>query len=462
MENNTPLDQLFQQARVEQPEATFPEVKAKFQASLKADKTGKGGNGTASLFTLKNGIIMLSFITVITLVTFLILPPASDPEAPQAPAPISEKEIPAPAPLTDSMLQAVAPLVQPPEVLELQEKITVDHIEIEAIFQPETLPAIKQPEDKAGETPTPQVMAQPPLDTLFAFPKLTPDEVESNHKQKKKMIRLLAKKSKSKYVYVPSGTFESEGKTVSVNAFYMQTTEVTNLEYRTFLFDLLIQNRKKDFLKAKPDQSQWTHQNGNAYPAMKPMEDHYFSHPAYDNYPVNNISREGAKMYCEWLTIEARKGDKRLEAMSDIRLPSNFEWRYAASSGGKWYPYPWCGPNYTNAKGCYLANFWALTDTIPDNPATKANESLGGAPADGGMFTVGVNSYVPNDFGLFNMSGNVAEMVEYHNDNYSPGALGGGWFSPAEEIRIDGKDPFRGINQPNVNIGFRVVISHLE
>ena len=69
----------------------------------------------------------------------------------------------------------------------------------------------------------------------------------------------------------------------------MQTTEVTNLEYRTFLFDLLIQGKKDEFLKAKPDQAMWTKEYKYAF--LKPMEEHYFSHAAYDEYPVVAISR---------------------------------------------------------------------------------------------------------------------------------------------------------------------------
>jgi formylglycine-generating enzyme required for sulfatase activity len=66
------------------------------------------------------------------------------------------------------------------------------------------------------------------------------------------MIEALAKLNKDKYAYIPMGSFLYKKDTFSVQAFYMETTEVTNLEYRTFLADLLIQNRTSDYLLAKP------------------------------------------------------------------------------------------------------------------------------------------------------------------------------------------------------------------
>ena len=119
------------------------------------------------------------------------------------------------------------------------------------------------------------------------------------------MIKKLMKFDKKVYAYVPSGSTVLKGKKVSIQAFHIQTTEVSNLEYRTYLFDLLIQGRKEEFLKAKPDQMRWSKEYPSAY--VKPMEEHYFTHAAYDHYPVVAISREGAELYCRWLTEEANK-----------------------------------------------------------------------------------------------------------------------------------------------------------
>lgn len=295
----------------------------------------------------------------------------------------------------------------------------------------------------------------------YAFPQLTDEEIKVNNKQKSKMIKFFKYKKRKtdvlynidneKYAFIPMGKYvdaDNDGeklinkKETSVQAFYMQKTEVSNLEYRTFLFDLLIQNRKEDFLKAKPDQQQWA--NSNSYsPAMA---EYYFSHPAYNNFPVNNISREGAEMYCKWLTDEVNKLYHLNNMVNDVRLPTVYEWKYAASSGGKYFPYPWGGPYARNSNGYFLANFYPMKDS---------------SGVDNADILAPVTSYNPNDFGLYNMSGNVAEMVVYPKENNLPGTKGGSWMSIGYEIQINGSDKFKGITSPNVNIGFRPVITYL-
>jgi hypothetical protein len=79
----------------------------------------------------------------------------------------------------------------------------------------------------------------------YVFPKLTEEEIKTNNKQKKLMLKNLEKFDKKVYAYIPTGTFDYQGKQVSVKSFYMQKTEISNLEYRTFLFDLLIQGMKR-------------------------------------------------------------------------------------------------------------------------------------------------------------------------------------------------------------------------
>src|SRR5690606_21271821 len=69
----------------------------------------------------------------------------------------------------------------------------------------------------------------------------------------------------------------------------------------------------------------------------------------------------------------------------------------------------------------------------------------------------------PNDFGLYCMSGNVAEMVYYEDENNLPGTRGGSWSSIGQELQItEGNDRFKGSTKPSVNIGFRPVITFLR
>ena len=195
-------------------------------------------------------------------------------------------------------------------------------------------------------------------DTGYVYPVLTEKEIKDNHKRKREMVENLAKLSKKMYLPIPMGTFDYNGQKVSVDGFYMETTEVSNLEYLTFVFDLLIQNRKEDFLKAKPDQKQWVKVFEGTYDFTN-LKDAYFSDKTYKDYPVVNISREGAEMYCRWLTNATNEylASKNKPLMNDLRIPTNHEWTYAARSGTNTADFPWLTNVPQNKLGCFLANF---------------------------------------------------------------------------------------------------------
>lgn len=136
-----------------------------------------------------------------------------------------------------------------------------------------------------------------------------------------------------------------------------------------------------------------------AYSYNEPMTRNYFSHPAFDDYPVVGIKWEVANAFSAWRTelwnsYQAQRKDG--VNSEDFRLPTEFEWEYAARGGHDLAPYPWGGYYLRNAKGCLLANF---------------KPGRGNYPEDGGMYTVKADQYFPNDYGLYNMSGNVAEWT---------------------------------------------------
>lgn len=295
----------------------------------------------------------------------------------------------------------------------------------------------------------------------YVFPILNQEDREETIKQKTKMLKALAKKDKDFWAYIPGKNTDTD-KSKEVNPFYMQTTEVSNLEYRTFLFDLLMQDRKEEFLESKPKQSMWVEEYGEK---LQPMEENYFSHPAYNNYPVNNISRKGAENYCQWLFEEYQKQDlkKKKIPISKIRIPTNLEWEHAASAGGAQFPFPWGGPYTRNAKGCFLANFkfeiasnkCEDCDTVYEDAATTVGSIMGVF-----TFTAPVTSYIPNDFGLYCTSGNIAEMVTYPDG--IAGTKGGSWQSTSQEIQINGEDRFKRVISPSTQIGFRPVFGFLD
>ena len=152
-----------------------------------------------------------------------------------------------------------------------------------------------------------------------------------------------------------------------------------------------------------PDKFVWIRDYSYSY--NEPMTRQYFDHPAFDDYPVVGVSWPQAKAFCDWRTriwnMEVAEEEALVE---DFRLPTEFEWEYASRGGHDLTPYPWGGYYVRNAKGCLLANF---------------KPGRGNYAEDGGMHTVPVDSYFPNDYGLYNMSGNVAEWTE---TMYSPSA----------------------------------------
>jgi formylglycine-generating enzyme required for sulfatase activity len=458
------LNQLFQQAQQQLPEASFSETKTAFLNSFAAPQTGHNGNGIANLLTLKTGIIMSTIISIV-IGAVLYLTPA-EPAVNSSPTPLetpSHITIPTDTSETNEPRETTS-VETSPEVVELQLELDVDPTELVASQEHHAQGVLYQ------STPVgTAVRAAEPLSQLtdpYRFPTLTPEQIEANDKQKKLMLKQRHKLHKSAYAQLPSGTFDVDDEKVSVQGFYMQTTEVSVLEYRTFLFDLLIQNRQDDFLIAKPDQSKWAQHKGNQYPSMQPMEESYFSESAYNEHPINNISRAGAQMYCNWLSNEYYKSGKKGENVNDVRLPSHYEWVYAASASGAQTPYPWGGPKATNEYKCFLANFrikgfdWKLDagSGCPNGAYADAFTS-GGYMLGKGTCTVKVVTYNPNVYGLYNMSGNVAEMVTHTEQNNAPAANGGGWLSNVDEIKIDNTERYEGVEDANLNIGFRVVIS---
>jgi len=135
-----------------------------------------------------------------------------------------------------------------------------------------------------------------------------------------------------------------------------------------------------------------------SYSYNEPMARNYFWHPAYDDYPVVGISWIQAQAFNHWRSQLWNQFKAEEEPNTEnFRLPFEAEWEYAARGGRDHAPYPWGGYYVRNAKGCLLANF---------------KPGRGNYPEDGGYYTVKADAYFPNDYGLYCMSGNVAEWTE--------------------------------------------------
>ncbi len=153
---------------------------------------------------------------------------------------------------------------------------------------------------------------------------------------------------------------------------------------------------RENTVKIYPDTLVWVRDFTYSY--NEPMTRQYFNHPKYDDYPVVGITWHQANAFCNWRTrwLNRYWETQDMPITEHWRLPTEFEWEFAARGGRDNNMYPWGGPYTRNSKGCLLANF-------------KPNR--GNYMADGGLYPVRADSYFPNDYGLYNMAGNVAEWT---------------------------------------------------
>jgi|GEM_PF-261476 len=451
------LDDLFEKARTVEPKTSFKQVEKQFLTNSKLGFKAK-------FLTLKNGIIMTTTIAVISITTALFFNTSTKPIKEEIV--IVNDEV---VEMTDLGSNKVAAEKEQQKAINKHlNKVKALPANLKPIYninkalaqkvKPITIDSLKRAKQAMAVADRNKEI----IDTTFKFPKLTKEEIAANHKQKVKMFGKQKRKttklldSPKGFMFIPSGKYTRKEEQKSVNAFFMRQTEVTVLEYRTFLFDLLIQDRKEEFLIAKPDQSRWVKDYPYAY--NKPMEENYFSHPAYDEYPVVGISREGVAVFCKWYSEELTKTYHYPIA---VRLPTKYEWEYAAIGGLDKSPYPWGGPYLRNSKGCFLANFKPERPEKLKGKNQKYKDVKYCFNCDGGFHTVKTTSYNPNDFGLYCMAGNVAEMVV--DENGEPATKGGSWTSIGQELQIiDGEDRFKGLTKPSVDVGFRPVITYVN
>ncbi len=178
--------------------------------------------------------------------------------------------------------------------------------------------------------------------------------------------------------------------------------------------------------------------------------------------PVVAVSFDDAIAFCAWLTQKERRANT-ISSSAQIRLPTEAEWEYAARAGGRSY---WSGAQTERAL-CRYAN-------VPDESAHRAG--LGRsyiACADGvALETAEVGRYLPNAFGLYDMSGNVWEWTQDRMGVFPSGKTidpegplvgeervvrGGSWSGNLHGLRVSHRDGY-STDLRGGAIGFRVVL----
>ncbi len=130
----------------------------------------------------------------------------------------------------------------------------------------------------------------------------------------------------------------------------------------------------------------------------EPMTEMYFWHPTYDHYPVVGVTWPQAKAFNSWRTeyLNSYLASQDQPFAHKFELPSEAQWEFAARGGLNLSPYPWGGPYMCTEGGCYMANF----------KPQRGNYAL-----TGGLRPVIAGHYPPNDYGLYDMAGNVSEWT---------------------------------------------------
>lgn len=264
-------------------------------------------------------------------------------------------------------------------------------------------------------------------------------------------------------VLVPGGSFMmgpvdqdmvegvNTSKRKSVSSFYMDQTETTNNQYRQFINEMLDQAANaadgsagevedeeeatenlleaidEEFVRTQlyPDSNVW--RNDFTHHMADTRVDYYYEHPAFDDYPVVGISWEAARFYANWRSqyLNEYREKKGLAPYPNFSLPSAAQWEYAARGGKELAKYPWGGPYIRDDEGELRANF---------------KPGKGNFNEDGYSYTSPVTNFTPNDYGLYDMAGNVSEWTL---DAYNPAAIFRTW--DLDPVYLDEEQPMKVI-----------------
>jgi len=257
----------------------------------------------------------------------------------------------------------------------------------------------------------------------------------------------------SKLDFRPPGTVEV------VDNFFYDESEIRNIDWKEYLsfiqYDEGIESSR--YQKALPDTTVWL--EGEFL--NEPLVQLYFSHPSYNDYPVVGVSHQQATEYCAWRTeaVKTMLKENNMTAPKsfEYRLPTKTEWELMANAGmskksKKYHAKRIEKQQQTENSSARipLANL-QYEKIVPSNKDDLTTFRTG-------MFAIcpaPTLTYLPNKYGVYNIFGNVAEMIE------DPGiAVGGSYIHYYNEIVPENK--VVKYESPKNWLGFRCVCEIIE
>jgi len=220
---------------------------------------------------------------------------------------------------------------------------------------------------------------------------------------------------------------------------YASETEVSNQVYNYYLNELRTNSDRSKLSVCHVDSLAWEKLSEDVSSCFEYFYNYHTSN-LYENYPIVNIKYEAAVEFCKWLTGKYNSyPGKKFEKVA-FRLPTEKEWLLAAGEAGA--KYTWGDTTlYHHKTGKALARMRFVD---------KSNVFLREFPA----IAAPVVSFGKNKNGLYNISGNVAEMLSDKGK-----AKGGSWYDYPKNAILDKVQSYDGADP---RIGFRLFMEVLE
>jgi formylglycine-generating enzyme required for sulfatase activity len=242
--------------------------------------------------------------------------------------------------------------------------------------------------------------------------------------------------------------------------FYVDKYEVSVEDYQIFLNDK--KGKGEDCTLLMYDSTQWRRR----FSWNSPMMDFYFNSEAYRSYPVVCITYTAANEFCKWLTEKYHSNPNRKYKQVKFRLPTEQEFIKAAISNYDHTKifYPW-GNNGLYEKGEKRCNFFEMRQEDLDfkqqedldlkyGYAIVKYHNIQNIITFFNFEIEPVTSYKPNPYGVFNIVGNVSEMIQEEHI-----AMGGDWMSTGYNVKITSKKQYEN---SDATVGFRVYMEIIE